>query len=48
MAKTKATKRPKKYEPKLQVKEGTEWDDLINLSLQPDKKEAPKKTTKKK
>jgi hypothetical protein len=48
MAKKNETKRATKYEPKLQVKEGTEWDDLIAISLQPEKKEAPKKTTKKK
>lgn len=49
MAKKKATKRAKKYEPKLKLKESVQWDDLINLSLQkPEKKEALKKTTKKK
>jgi hypothetical protein len=48
MAKAKATKRTKKYEPKLQVKEGTEWSDLIALSLEPEKKPEVKKAPKKK
>jgi len=42
----KATKRAKKYEPKLKLKEGVEWDDLINLSLQTP--EPKKKAVKKK
>ena len=44
----KPTKRAKKYDPKLAVKEGTEWSDLIALSLQPTKKKAAPKSKKKK
>lgn len=38
-------KRPKTYDKPLALKEGTEWSDLIGLSLQkpkPVKKQAPK------
>lgn len=43
------SKRPKKYDKPIQLKDGVEWDDLMKLSLkkpvedQPAKKAAPKK-----
>jgi hypothetical protein len=47
MTKQPPKKRPKKYKPKLALKKGVEWGDLINLSFQPDKHEAVKKIKKK-
>lgn len=47
MAKKKPKPRSKKYESKLAVKEGTEWSDLINMSMAPTKEE-PKKKGKRK
>lgn len=44
-AKKTRKKRAEKYESKLALKEGTEWDSLIAMSLKPqpaEKKQAPK------
>ena len=37
-----AKKRANKYEAKMTLKETVEFDDLINIALKPQKKEAPK------
>lgn len=42
MAKKKATKRPKTYEPKLQLKESVELNDLVNLALRSKNEDKPK------
>lgn len=42
MAKKKVSKRPKKYDKPLQLKEGLELDDLIGLALKTQPKQAPK------
>ena len=47
MAKKKATKRAMKYEPKVALKPGVDFDDLIKLSLKDSKKE-PKTSPKSK
>jgi len=44
----KQKKRSKTYDPKLTLKDNVEWSDLIDLSLQPEKKKAIKKPAKKK
>lgn len=46
MAKKQPSERAKKYAPKLDLKEGVQWDDLINLSLKKPSKDKPKPATK--
>jgi hypothetical protein len=46
--KTGRNNRAEKYDPKLKLKEGVEWRDLIDLTLQPEKKKVIKKPAKKK
>lgn len=44
----KATKQPKKYAPKLALKDTVAFDDLISLSLRTKDEPKPKKDKKKK
>jgi hypothetical protein len=37
-----ANKRAKKYQAKLALKEGVQWDDLISVAMKPEKKATPK------